>query len=127
MLLRSPAIQTDQPIPRRFACDGENLSPAFFWEDAPKETKSFVLIIHDPDAPRKDGFTHWLLYDIPPNITNLREGFPKQAIWECRARMTQATWVIQARVRRREHIGTSRDSTRCGTKSVCRPARQPPK
>jgi len=79
MQLRSPAIENKSSIPRRFACDGENVSPAFFWEDAPKETKSFVLVIHDPDAPRKDGFTHWLLYDIPPNVTRIREGFPKQA------------------------------------------------
>ena len=79
MRLLSSAIQEGEPIPPRFTCEGENISPEFYWLDAPKETKSFVLILHDPDAPRDNGFTHWLLYDIPPNVTRIREDLPKQA------------------------------------------------
>jgi len=79
MRLLSSAIQEGAPIPPWFTCEGENISPEFYWEDAPVETKSFVLTLHDPDAPRRDGFTHWLLYDIPPNITRIREGLPPQA------------------------------------------------
>src|SRR5260370_31462466 len=79
MRLLSSAIQEGEPIPRRFTCEGENISPEFYWEDAPKEPKSFVLILHDPDAPRDNGFTHWLLYDIPPGVTRTREDLPKQA------------------------------------------------
>jgi Raf kinase inhibitor-like YbhB/YbcL family protein len=79
MRLLSSAIQEGKPIPPRFTCEGENISPEFYWVDAPKETKSFVLILHDPDAPRDNGFTHWLLYDIPPNVTHIPENLPKQA------------------------------------------------
>ena len=79
MRLLSSAIHDGDSIPQRFTCEGENISPEFHWEDAPKESKSFVLILHDPDAPRKDGFTHWLLYDIPPNVTRIPENLPKQA------------------------------------------------
>jgi Raf kinase inhibitor-like YbhB/YbcL family protein len=79
MRLLSSAIQDGKPIPRRFTCEGENISPEFYWEDAPLETKSFVLILHDPDVPRADGFTHWILYDIPPNITRIPEGVPQAA------------------------------------------------
>jgi len=79
MRLLSSAIQEGEPIPQRFTCEGENISPEFYWEDAPKETKSFVLILHDPDALRDNGFTHWLLYDIPPGVTRIREDLPKQA------------------------------------------------
>jgi Raf kinase inhibitor-like YbhB/YbcL family protein len=79
MRLLSSAIQDGEPIPPRFTCEGENISPEFYGADAPKETKSFVLILHDPDAPRDNAFTHWLLYDIPPNVTRIREDLPKQA------------------------------------------------
>src|ERR1700758_624275 len=78
MRLLSTSIREGGQIPKRFTCEGENISPEFSWEDAPKETKSFVLILHDPDAPRKDGFTHWLLYDIPPTVKSIRENLPKQ-------------------------------------------------
>jgi hypothetical protein len=79
MRVASSAFRQGEAIPRRFTCDGENISPDFAWHDAPKETKSFALIIHDPDAHRKDGFTHWVLYNIPPGVTELREGAPKDA------------------------------------------------
>jgi Raf kinase inhibitor-like YbhB/YbcL family protein len=79
MRLLSSAIQAGEPIPPRFTCEGENVSPEFYWVDAGKETKSFVLILHDPDAPRDNGFTHWLLYDIPPNVTHIPEDLAKQA------------------------------------------------
>ena len=79
MRLRSSAFENEGTIPDRFTYRGDNVSPEFFWEDAPKETKSFVLILHDPDAPRRDGFTHWLLYDIPPNVMRIREDLPKKA------------------------------------------------
>jgi len=79
MRLLSSAIQEGEPIPQRFTCEGENISPEFYWEDAPKGTKSFVLILHDPDAPRDNGFTHRLLYDIPPGVTRIGADLPKQA------------------------------------------------
>jgi Raf kinase inhibitor-like YbhB/YbcL family protein len=79
MRLLSSAIKQGTPIPSRFTCEGENISSQFYWEDAPKETKSFVLILHDPDAPRDNGFTRWLLYDIPPDVTHIPEDLPSQS------------------------------------------------
>jgi len=52
MRLLSSAIQEGRPIPPRFTCEGANISPEFYWVEARKETKSFVLILHDRDAPR---------------------------------------------------------------------------
>lgn len=53
MQLTSSAFRNGEPIPRQFTCEGQNGSPEFSWMDAPKETKSFVFLLHDPDAPRK--------------------------------------------------------------------------
>jgi Raf kinase inhibitor-like YbhB/YbcL family protein len=78
MQLTSPAFAQREPIPRKYACDGENISPALQWQNAPKETKSFVVILHDPDAPARNGFTHWLLYNIPPTVDRIEENVPGQ-------------------------------------------------
>ena len=79
MRLTSSAFRQGEAIPKRFTCDGEDVSPQLSWQDAPKETKAFAVIVHDPDAPRAEGFTHWLLYNIPPNVTSIQENVPKQA------------------------------------------------
>ncbi|HEY7290332.1 MAG TPA: YbhB/YbcL family Raf kinase inhibitor-like protein [Vicinamibacterales bacterium] len=75
--LTSPAFMNDSNIPPKFTCDAgaQNPSPALAWKDAPAGTKSFVLIMHDPDAPMPGGFTHWVLFDIPASTTQLPEGF----------------------------------------------------
>ena len=79
MKLTSPVFSHGNAIPKRFTCEGEDVSPEFVWTDAPKETQSFVLILHDPDAPRKNGFTHWLIYNIPPTVSRIAENAPKNA------------------------------------------------
>jgi Raf kinase inhibitor-like YbhB/YbcL family protein len=79
MRLLSPAFQNEGEIPKRYTCEGDNISPELSWQEAPEDTKSFVLILHDPDAPRRNGFTHWVLYDIPSTINRLRENVPKEA------------------------------------------------
>jgi Raf kinase inhibitor-like YbhB/YbcL family protein len=71
MQLSSSAFQQARSIPIRFTCDGENISPEFSWNGAPARTKSFALIMHDPDAPVVGGFTHWVLYNIPARIAEL--------------------------------------------------------
>jgi Raf kinase inhibitor-like YbhB/YbcL family protein len=71
MQLSSSAFQQARSIPLKFTCDGENISPGFVWKGAPEQTKSFALIMHDPDASRAGGFTHWVLYNIPAGITEL--------------------------------------------------------
>ena len=75
--LSSPAFANDANIPAKFTCDAgmQNPSPALAWKDAPAGTKSFVLILHDPDAPLAGGFTHWVLFDIPAATKELPEAF----------------------------------------------------
>jgi hypothetical protein len=72
--LRSPAFQGHKPIPSRHASDGEDIAPALEWTGAPEGTKSFAIVVHDPDAPLVDGFTHWVAYGIPGDATSLPEG-----------------------------------------------------
>jgi Raf kinase inhibitor-like YbhB/YbcL family protein len=73
--LSSPAFKEGGSIPSRFTCDGTDRSPALAWSGAPANTKSFALIMHDPDAPMAGGFTHWVLFDIPATSKQLPEGF----------------------------------------------------
>src|SRR5215471_589131 len=76
--ITSPAFTEGANIPSKFTCDAGQTSPspALAWKDAPANTKSFVLIMHDPDVVQMPGgFTHWVLFDIPASTTQLPEGF----------------------------------------------------
>jgi Raf kinase inhibitor-like YbhB/YbcL family protein len=57
-----------------FGCKGGNASPALTWSGAPAGTQSFVLLMHDPDAPTGSGWWHWIVYNIPPGTTALPAG-----------------------------------------------------
>ena len=65
-----------------FGCQGGNLSPALSWSNAPTGTQSFALLVHDPDAPTGSGWWHWLIYNIPANVTSLAAGAgdPKKSL-----------------------------------------------
>jgi len=78
MQLTSAAFQAGGEIPSYHSGDGEDASPEFSWKDAPPETKSFVLIMHDPDAPRRGGFTHWVVYNIPAGTRRIEENMPHE-------------------------------------------------
>jgi len=73
--ISSPAFANDQAIPPAYTCDGTNLSPPLAWHDAPPGTRSFVLVLEDPDAP-SGPFYHWGVYDIPADRTTLPAGAP---------------------------------------------------
>ena len=60
-------------IPAKFTCEGANISPELRWSEAPINTKSFALIVDDPDAP-VGTFTHWVLFDVPADRASLAEG-----------------------------------------------------
>lgn len=77
MYLTSSGFAKGQAVPRKYTCEGEDISPGFHWENVPQGTKSFTLILHDPDAPRPGGFTHWVLYDISESVKTIPENIPK--------------------------------------------------
>jgi Raf kinase inhibitor-like YbhB/YbcL family protein len=70
----SPAFGGHRAIPARHTGDAEDVSPPLRWEGAPEGTRSFAIVVHDPDAPLVDGFTHWVAYGIPAGATELEEG-----------------------------------------------------
>jgi Raf kinase inhibitor-like YbhB/YbcL family protein len=67
----SPAFADGEPVPREFTCDGNDAPPAMTVSDPPDGTKSFAVIMDDPDAPRGT-FTHWLAYDVAAEGSALR-------------------------------------------------------
>ncbi|ACA14648.1 PEBP family protein [Methylobacterium sp. 4-46] len=71
--LTSPAFANGALLPSRYARHGENLSPPLAWSNPPPDTRSFVLILEDPDAPAPS-FRHWVIYDIPHERRHLPEG-----------------------------------------------------
>lgn len=80
----SPAFTHNGEIPRRYTCDGEDLSPPLAWSGVPGNTGSLVLIMDDPDAPDpaapKRTWVHWVLYNIPPGTDGLPEGVSPRAL-----------------------------------------------
>jgi len=72
--LRSDAFRHHERIPARHASDGEDVAPPLQWSGVPDGTEAFAIVVHDPDAPLVDGFTHWVAYGIPADATELPEG-----------------------------------------------------
>lgn len=68
----SPAFDNGQRIPERYSRNGGNVSPPLEWQDAPRNTRSFAVIVEDPDAP-KGTFRHWAVYNVPPAYQGLGE------------------------------------------------------
>ncbi|MGB9601248.1 MAG: YbhB/YbcL family Raf kinase inhibitor-like protein [Limisphaerales bacterium] len=75
MQLKSSAFANGQPIPVKYTGQGKDISPPLEWSDAPAGTKSFAIISDDPDAP-VGVWVHWVIYDIPANVTKLDENVP---------------------------------------------------
>jgi Raf kinase inhibitor-like YbhB/YbcL family protein len=73
--LTSSAFKPGDPIPRRYTCEGEDLSPPLHWTVPPAATKSFVIVADDPDAP-VGTWVHWVIYDLPLDLRGLMEGVP---------------------------------------------------
>ncbi|MCL6629120.1 MAG: YbhB/YbcL family Raf kinase inhibitor-like protein [Armatimonadetes bacterium] len=77
MELKSNAFDDGGTIPAEYTCDGAGTSPELQWSGVPAETKSLVLISDDPDAPMGT-FTHWVMYNIPPDVRSLPKGIPNK-------------------------------------------------
>jgi len=75
--ISSAVFSNGQTIPKKFTCDGPDVSPQLGWKEAPAATKSFALIMDDPDAPAGT-WVHWVLYNLPANTRELPEGMDKE-------------------------------------------------
>jgi Raf kinase inhibitor-like YbhB/YbcL family protein len=75
--IKSSAFEPGQPIPKKYTCEGSDVSVSLAWTDPPAGTKSLALIADDPDAPMGT-WVHWVAYDLPPEARGLPEGVPKQ-------------------------------------------------
>jgi Raf kinase inhibitor-like YbhB/YbcL family protein len=76
-IITSPAFKEGDLIPKKFTCDGPDVSPQLRWGDSPKGTKSFALIADDPDAP-VGTWVHWVVFNLPGETTDLMEDVPTQ-------------------------------------------------
>ena len=79
LALTSPEISegatiANEQVFKGFGCTGNNVSPALSWSGAPAATKSFAVSIYDPDAPTGSGWWHWVVFNIPANVTSLSKG-----------------------------------------------------
>src|SRR3989338_3936733 len=81
IIIESSSFKNGGRIPSKFTCDGENISPELNIRNVPKEAKSLVLIMDDPDIPEIAKKTwnievldHWVAFNIPPEITSIKEG-----------------------------------------------------
>lgn len=75
--ISSPAFPPGGSIPKKFTCDGPDLSPQLTWNDPPAKTQSFALIMDDPDAPAGT-WVHWVLFNLPAEAREVPEGTAKQ-------------------------------------------------
>ena len=73
--ITSSAFAEGQPIPRRYSCQGEGLSPDLKWSNLPRGARSLAMIVEDPDAP-SGMFVHWVVFNIPPTVTMLDSNQP---------------------------------------------------
>ena len=76
--LTSAAFSAGGTIPKKFTCDGPDVSPEVAWTEPPAGTQSFAMIMDDPDAPGRV-WVHWVLYNLPAGSRKLAEGVGKDA------------------------------------------------
>lgn len=75
--MKSTAFEEGGMIPKKYTCDGPDISPPLSWTSVPDGTKSFALICDDPDAPMGT-WVHWVLFNLPSDIRELPENIPPQ-------------------------------------------------
>lgn len=84
LTLTSTAFTDGEAIPRKYTCEGDDISPPLAWSGVPGGTQSLALIVDDPDAPDPANpqrvWVHWVLYNLPPDSTGLAEGIATSAL-----------------------------------------------
>ena len=119
--LTSEDVQNGEPMDTRHAhgsTGGENVSPQLTWSDFPAETKSFAVTCYDPDAPTGSGFWHWVLVNLPAEVTQLPRGAAARRAPTSAGRSRSATTTAS-----RGTAGRPRRpaTDRTGTSSRCTP------
>ena len=71
----SPAFQEGDMIDVDYSCDGSNISPPLSWENVPEDAKSIAIMVDDPDSPSKS-FTHWIIFNLPPDDRAIEGNIP---------------------------------------------------
>ncbi len=89
--LTSTAFANGDPIPMKYTCDDEDISPPLQWKDPPEGTRSFALICDDPDAP-VGTWIHWVLYNLPGSTLSLPEAVLSDADLPDGGRHGQNSW-----------------------------------
>ena len=84
LTLRSSGFNNEASIPKKYTCDGVDISPPLIWDDVPESAQSLVLIVDDPDAPDPSAprmtWVHWVLYNIPVDANGLSEDVSSLAL-----------------------------------------------
>ncbi len=73
MIIISPSFSDGSAIPRKFSGDGGDINPELQIQNVPPDAESLVLVVYDPDAPVRGGFYHWLVWDIDPGTSLIKE------------------------------------------------------
>jgi Raf kinase inhibitor-like YbhB/YbcL family protein len=100
--IKSSAFGQNQAIPKKYTCDGSDISVPLTWIDPPQGTTSFAVIADDPDAPRGT-WVHWVIYDVPATARDLSEGIAarekldkRQQTGQERLRENWLRWTLSA-------------------------------
>ena len=72
--LKHNSVLPEAQVLNAYGCTGGNVSPQLSWQNPPSNTKSFAIICHDPDAPKQNGWYHWLVVNIPNNVNSIAQG-----------------------------------------------------
>jgi Raf kinase inhibitor-like YbhB/YbcL family protein len=91
MTLSSTAFSDGAAIPKKYSCEGEDVSPPLAWNSLPGGTKSLALILDDPDAPMGT-WTHWVLWALPPAPAALPEGVPRDSALSSGLKQGKNSW-----------------------------------
>ncbi len=91
MKLESPVFRQGAMIPKKYTCDGEDISPSLQWAEVPPRTRSLALTCDDPDAPIAT-WVHWVAYAIQPNVSELKEAVQKVEVTSSGMKQGRNSW-----------------------------------